>query len=244
MKTRWLAVTLGVVLASGAARAAVDCTEREPLLPHVCKGGVHDGEDCQPDLTGLDDALICSVSRPAQLDSCEGAKCTIKFVGGRGEPFRGILTIIVDENVSRADDDPTTDNDDPVVSDVVAATLILDLGRLGVLAQTYQALPRTGDLVQDITALTAPPTDTFSVQATEQRLRDEAKLHDNKEFAVNDLLFRPIDEEMAEKLRTLLDVPGGKPVITKVGSVQLTDGPNGLATVLRVKIRGAFVDVP
>lgn len=244
MNARFLTVALAMALGGAPALAAVDCTVREPTLPHVCKGGANDGAPCNPVVTGLEDPLICSVSRAAEADACAGAKCTIKFVGSRGEPFRGILTILVDENVSRSDDDPDTVNDDPVVPNVIAATVILDLGRLGTLAQTFQNLPRTGDAVQDITALTDPPRDTFGVGATENVLRNEVTLHEGKEKLVNDLLFRGIDEQMAERLRTLLDVPSGKPVVTKVSSIRFTDSPDGLATVLRAKIRGAFVDTP
>lgn len=240
MNTRLLGLAFVMALTGAPALAAVDCTEREPLLPHVCKGGANNGLPCDPDFIGIDDPLVCSTSRLS--DDCPSGKCTILFAGSRGEPFRGVLTIIVDENVSRADDDPETDNDDPVVPNVIAATLLLDLGRLGILAQTYQNLPRSGDAVQDILALTDQPRDAFGVGASEQLLRNQAELRDGKERAINDLLFRGLDEQMAERLRTLLDVPSGKPVITKVSSVRLTDSPDGLGTVLRMKIRGAFVN--
>jgi len=58
---------------------------------------------------------------------------------------------------------------------------------------------------------------------------------------VNDLLFRPQDEELADALRAIFNATG-IPVVTKVSSVSLTDrGADGLATVLRLKVKGGFV---
>jgi hypothetical protein len=245
MNARQVFLGLGlVVLGSALADAAVDCTVREPRLPHVCAGGANDGNACTPDLANIEDPLDCRVARDAEADGCAGAKCTIAFLGGRGTTFRAVLTILVDENVSRSDDDPETDDDDPVVPNVVAVTVILDLGKLGTLAQTYQNLPRTGDAVQDVTALTTAPPDNFGVLATEQLLRIQGEEVDGKARLVNDLVFRDVDEQMSEALRNVFDLPGGKPVVTKVASVELTDQPGGLGTVLRAKIRGQFVDVP
>ena len=76
----------------------------------------------------------------------------------------------------------------------------------------------------------------------EQRLQSETEIRpDGKAAVVNDLLFRPQDEELADALRAIFDATG-KPVVTKVSSVDLTDRrTDGLATVLRLKVKGAFV---
>ena len=225
MKSHALAIALvfGLLL-SGAARAAVDCTQREPDLPHVCASGPLEGQACQPDLSNVEDPLICSVSRPALNNSCQGAKCTLNLA--KDVKFSGTMTIIVDENVSQLNDGFSQNN--------VAATLVLDLGKGRILSQTYQDL---GDS-------TFVPTDSFGVSLTKQTLRNQADPHFNdpggKPAAVNDLLFRPQDDEMAAALRALLGATG-TPVVTKVSRVLLSDRTDGLATVLTVKIKGGFV---
>jgi hypothetical protein len=135
----------------------------------------------------------------------------------------------VDENVSQLDGLQSIQN-------AVAMTVVFNLGRNGVLAQTYQTLNGT-----DLSSLATAPTDTFGVGMTEQRLRDEMELRPNGKAAiVNDLLFRPQDSDLADALRALF-VSTGTPVIFKVSSPTLSDHPNGLGTVLRLKVKGGFV---
>jgi hypothetical protein len=212
----------------GLARAAVDCTAREPNLPHVCDKGQNAGLTCDPDFTGAD-PLICSVSRPAQNDFCGlDAKCTMVFE--KGATFSAVMTMIADNNVSVLDGPQTIQN-------AVALTVVIDLGKRGVLSQTYQNLSGT-----DLSTITSAPTDSFGVTIDEQRLQSETELRrDGKAAIVNDLLFRPQDDELADALRAIFKVTG-TPVVTKVSSVTLTDrGADGLATVLRLKVKGGFV---
>ena len=212
----------------GLARAAVDCTAREPNLPHVCDKGPNAGQTCVPDFSAVSDPLTCSVSRPSQNDFCQGAKCTMVFQ--KGATFSAIMTLIADDNVSALDGSQTIQN-------AIAVTVLIDLGKQGVLSQTYQNLTGT-----DLSDLASAPRDTFGVGLDEQRLESETELRpDGKAAIVNDLLFRPQDDELADALRTIFNATG-IPVVTKVSSLSLSDRrTDGLATVLRLKVKGAFV---
>ena len=226
---RILALVL-LAAAPAVAHAAVDCTAREPLLRHVCDKGQNAGLECTPDFPTGTDTLTCSVSRPAKNDFCLGAKCTMVFQ--KGATFSAVMTMIADNNVSALDGSQTIQN-------AIALTVTIDLGKRGVLSQTYQNL--TGTELND---LTSPPTDDFGVSIDEQRLESETELRpDGKAAIVNDLLFRPQDQELADALRAIFNATGA-PVVTKVSSVDLTDHrTDGLATVLRLKVKGAFVPV-
>ena len=58
---------------------------------------------------------------------------------------------------------------------------------------------------------------------------------------MNDLLFRPQDDELADALRAIFNTTG-VPVVTKVGAVALSDRrTDGIATTLRLKVKGGFV---
>jgi hypothetical protein len=229
MKSVRRLLTLAVLsVAPGLAHAAVDCTAREPLLPHVCEKGPNAGLACEPDFSDVADPLTCSVSRPAQNDFCLGAGCTMVFE--KGATFSATMTMIADNNASAFDGSQTIQN-------AVAVTVIIDLGKRGVLAQTYQNL--SGTTLAD---LATPPSDTFGVPIDEQRLESETQLRpDGKAAIVNDLLFRPQDDELSDALRAIFNTTG-IPVVTKVGSVKLSDRrADGIATTLRLKVKGGFV---
>jgi len=220
-----LAVALLVV--PFTAHAAVDCTAREPLLAHVCSGGANAGLTCTPDLTGVD-PLICLSARPAEADGCLGAKCVIKFEDGA--KFSAELLIVADDNVSQPDEAQ-------VIQNAKAVTVVFNFGgKKGIIAQTYQDLS-----VADLSTITNPPTDKFGVTLSEQRLRQEADLRpDGKAAIVNDLLFRPQDDDLADAIRGMVGATGN-PVIIKVSSVVLSDHIDGTATTLRMKVKGGFV---
>jgi len=224
---RLLALVL-LAAAPAVAPAAVDCTAREPLLPHVCDKGQNAGLACTPDFSTVTDTLTCSVSRPAQNDFCLGAKCTMVFQ--KGATFSAVMTLIADNNVSALDGSQTIQN-------AIALTVVIDLGKNGVLSQTYQNLSGT-----QLSDLASAPRDTFGVAIDEQRLQSETEIRpDGKAAIVNDLLFRPQDAELADALRAIFNATG-VPVVTKVTSLSLTDrGADGLATVLRLKVKGGFV---
>jgi hypothetical protein len=232
MSSRSLVLASVVSLAlCGAAHAAVDCTVREPNLPHKCKGGSNDGVACTPVVPDTQpDSLICKVARPAANDGCPGGVCEIQFV--QGAKISGLMTLIVDENVSQFDGQQQTQN-------VVAVTVLLDLGKSGILAQTYQTLDGT------LAGLTNAPTDPFGVPLSENLLGVETQDYDftNKAKIINDLVFRGTDTEMADALRQKLGVASGEPAVTKVGSVRYEDQrASGLGSVLRMKVKGLFVE--
>ena len=224
---RILALVL-LAAAPAVGHAAVDCTAREPLLPHICDKGPNAGQPCVPDFSTVTDPLTCSVSRPAENNACLGAKCTMVFE--KGATFSAVMTLIADNNVSALDGSQTIQN-------AIALTVVIDLGKNGVLSQTYQNLSGT-----ELSDLASAPRDTFGVAIDEQRLQSETEIRpDGKAAVVNDLLFRPQDEELADALRAIFNATG-IPVVTKVSSVSLTDrGADGLATVLRLKVKGGFV---
>src|SRR5262249_32562292 len=224
---RLLALVL-LAAAPAVAHAAVDCTAREPLLPHVCDKGQNAGLTCTPDFSTVTDTLTCSVSRPAQNDFCLGAKCTMVFQ--KAATFSAVMPLIADNNVSALDGSQTIQN-------AIALTVVIDLGKNGVLSQTYQNLSGT-----QLSDLASAPRDTFGVAIDEQRLQSETEIRpDGKAAIVNDLLFRPQDAELADALRAIFNATG-VPVVTKVTSLSLTDrGADGLATVLRLKVKGGFV---
>src|SRR5262249_36602250 len=109
---------------------------------------------------------------------------------------------------------------------------IIDLGKMGVLSQTYQNLSDP----------TSAPIDSHQIPIDELRLKDETELRpDGKAAIVNDLLFRPQDSELADALRTIFNTTG-PPVVTTVSQVSLTYRlADGLGTVLRLKVKGGFV---
>lgn len=224
----WLLTFVLLAVVPGLAQAAVDCTAREPLLPHACEKGSNAGLACVPDFGAVADPLVCSVSRPSQNDFCLGAKCTMVFQ--KGATFSAVMTIIADDNVSAFDGSQTIQN-------AIAVTVIIDLGKRGVLAQTYQNLSGTA-----LSDLASAPTDTFGVGIDELRLASETEVRpDGKAAIVNDLLFRPQDDELADALRTLFNTTG-TPVVTKVGAVALSDHrTGGISTTLRLKVKGGFV---
>jgi len=223
-----LLLAVALLAAPVVSHAAVDCTAREPLLPHVCQGGTNDGQACTPDLTNIPDPLICLSARPAEANGCLGAKCVIKFE--EGAKFSAELLIIADDNVSQPDEGQSVQN-------AVAVTVVFNFGgKKGIIAQTYQNLSGP-----DLASLSDPPTDTFGVTLSESRLRQEALLRpDGKAAIVNDLLFRPQDDDLADALRTMAGALGN-PVIIKVSSVTLSDHTDGTATTLRMKVKGGFV---
>ena len=177
--------------------------------------------------TGVD-PLICLSARPAEADGCLGAKCVIKFEDGA--KFSAELLIVADDNVSQPDEAQ-------VIQNAKAVTVVFNFGgKKGIIAQTYQDLS-----VADLATITNPPTDKFGVTLSEQRLRQEADLRpDGKAAIVNDLLFRPQDDDLADAIRGMFGATGN-PVIIKVSSVVLSDHIDGTATTLRMKVKGGFV---
>ena len=130
----WLLTFVLLAVAPGLAQRRRRLHRPGARLPHVCEKGPNAGLECIPDLGGVADPLVCSVSRPSQNDFCLGAKCTMVFE--KGATFSAVMTMIADDNVSAFDGSQSIQN-------AIAVTVIIDLGKRGVLAQTYQNLSGT-----------------------------------------------------------------------------------------------------
>ena len=221
--TRGFLMVVGALLWTAfLARAAVDCPSRELGLPHVCAAN---GNTCTQDSVS-NPSPICASVRPS-VDCPDVGKCEIDFLKGPGTSFHGILTIIVDQSVDQMVDSPSGTN-------VIAVTVVLDLGKKGVLSQIYQD-----------PSPTSVPSDFEGVPITESLIAslDDIDPETGKPHGINDLTFRRIDNEMRDALRTIFGVTG-TPVLKKVSTVQVTDqqgSSDGLATVLKAKVAGVFV---
>jgi hypothetical protein len=157
------------------------------------------------------------------------------------------LTIVVDENVSELD------GSDPSPANNVAVTVLLDLGRKGVVAETYQ----------NLAAPVNPPSDFYGTTVSKDLLRLAALICSNDESPctgdgdcgagntcdpggkmaeiVNAFVFRSSEHGIAAALRGVLGATEGVPVVTKVSSVGLSDASDAAASVLRMKIKGELV---
>src|SRR5262249_58463677 len=71
---RLLALVL-IAAVPAVAHAAVDCTAREPKLPHVCDKGPNAWKECVPDFGTVTDTLTCRVSQPPEHDARLGDHC-------------------------------------------------------------------------------------------------------------------------------------------------------------------------
>ena len=197
---------------------APDPAGREANLPHVCKGGSNGGNSCDINNGNGD---------------CPNGRCVIEFTPGG---FAAKVTILVDDNVSKFDGSET-------VTDVVAATVILEVkgnGQSDVLAQTYQNLAGA-DFATLVANLQQAPfladTEISASPVDEAALNAAAK----SERIVSDLMFQKGDSEVADALRTLLGATGN-PVVTKVTLLDHFDhGADQLASVVQLKVRGRFV---
>jgi hypothetical protein len=201
---------------------------REEQLPHVCRGGPREGLACTDD---------------AQCPP--GNKCEVHFLRGPDTAFEAEVTLIIDDNVSKFDGTEE-------ISDVVAATVLLEIkhkGKTHLLAQTYQNLE--GQDFKTLTeALKAGPflADTGSPvsnrRAAEFRL-NEALTDDPFPSILDDFLFEEGDNEMADAVRALFDVTG-RPIVAHVprnaAFVQRSDHvADGLASLVRLKVEIRFV---
>jgi hypothetical protein len=197
-----------------AALAAALSLTREQELPRVCKKGPLAGQAC-------DDDADC------------GGPCVVAYLPRVA--FSGTLTIVVDDDVSKFDGTES-------VSDVVAATVLLEVRaseRL-LIAQTYQNLAGA-TLTELIDNLRVGPEVASNVgqfrPLNETQLNDEAA--DPAEL-LDSFLFQEGDTAIADALRAAFATTG-IPVITAVTRPEHTNaGASGLASSVRVKIQGKF----
>jgi hypothetical protein len=218
--TRCLILAATALLSTAAlGRAAVDCPTRELNLAHVC---VANDATCTQDSV-QNPSPICTAVRPSN-DCPDDGKCAIDFQKGPGTVFHGVLTIIVDESVDQMTYNQTGTN-------VVAATILLDLGKKGLISQIYQDPGLT--FMSDFEGV---PVTEFNISKLNDVDAETGKPH-----GINDLVFRRIDNEMGDALRAIFNVTG-TPALKKVSTLQLTDHQgDGLATVVKLKVTGQFV---
>ncbi len=231
MRSRYLFHSLAfaaLLMATDSAHADAPLPpRREVKLPHVCKGGPNKGQECP------DDAM------------CPNSTCKIKFLRGPDTTFEATVTLIVDDDVSKFDGTQE-------VSNVVAATVLLEIrekGETHFLAQTYQNLE--GHDFQTLTdALMKGPflADTGS-PLTNSRVTEStliASLADNAPRSLlSSFLFQEGDNEMANAVRDLFGVTG-RPVIVNVPKdisfVKRSDHEaDGLASLVRLRVQIRFV---
>ncbi|MGH7896298.1 MAG: hypothetical protein ACREQL_16650, partial [Candidatus Binatia bacterium] len=160
MLTRLVTIAL-VALTTLPALAAVECPDREPTFPHFCDGGPQDTQPCIPDVPSqAPESQMCSAKR----DSVDCPDGTCAMVVLPGAKFSGLLTFIIDDNVSQL-----VHQENQLESNGVAATVVLDLGRkYGILSQTYQSLDGSS-----ISVIANFPVDEFNTPYNEDLLQLE-----------------------------------------------------------------------
>lgn len=197
------------------ALAAAISLGRDEQLPRVCKRGPLAGQAC----VGVAD--------------CDGP-CVVAYLPRVA--FSGTLTLVVDDDVSKFDGTET-------VTDVVAATVLLEVraGERRLIAQTYQNLDG-GTLAELVDGLRMGPEVASNVgqsrPLTEAQLNAEAA--DPAEL-LDAFLFQQGDVAIADALRAAYATTG-IPVITAVSRPEHADeGASGLASAVRVRVQGKFL---
>jgi hypothetical protein len=195
----------------------------------LCQGGPNNNKACTPD------TIQCP----------QGACSKIPYVAGVPALYAE-LTIIVDDDVSKWDGLEEAD-------DIVAVTILLKTrfrGQDYFLAQTYQNI-EGGDLTTLLMKLREGPV----IADTNLSIGDHIQENDlnnalDENFIstthpsnslLDDLLWQSGDSEMAEQIRQILGVVGGRPIIVGVpqvlGGVKHSDyETNGLASVARLRV--------
>ncbi|HJQ84535.1 MAG TPA: hypothetical protein VKA21_10690 [Candidatus Binatia bacterium] len=217
MRSRLVPILLAAAIAGAGPSAhagAPASANREARLPHACKGGPQAGTSCVTDAT------------------CPAGACV---VDAGGPAFDGVVTFIVDDNVSQFDGTESIPN-------VVAVTVLLEVARedeRASLAQTYQNLAGE-DFATLVANLQAGPfvADT----GNSNRRVTEASLDTATTPALlDDFLWQGGDTELAAALRAFFDATGD-PIIVKASRLTRSDqGASGLASLIRLKIQGRFV---
>src|SRR5262245_60151766 len=218
MNIRSLAMALGVILcAASSALSVLGEEERQLGLDNICRNG---GTPCDP-LNGDDD--------------CPSGPCEPGLVpAGKPNKFKGRVTIITDENLAEFDN---VSHENPHHQ---ATTLMLQLkGRFGgvedpILAQTYQTTGAASSLPLFPDNVEPSATSNTAAEGTLGQLWDFGVDNPGDDAA---LRLRTLDCEMTSKLRSLLGLATGTPIIVKAKRRNFSDqselsGHPGLASVL------------
>jgi hypothetical protein len=207
-------VALLALTAGAASAGAPASTRRDATLPHACRGGAATGAPCASDA------------------DCAPGRCVLV---AQSTKFTALVTFIVDDHVSQFDGSED-------VSDVVAVTAVVEIARGGnrlVLAQVYQNLAGD-DLATLVANLQAGPF--IADTGNSNRRVTEASLNGADTAALlDDFLFQQGDDEMTDALRAFYGTTG-VPVVAKAERLERWDqGGTGLASLVRLKVRGRFV---
>jgi hypothetical protein len=206
-----LVAVLAVLPAWAGAPAS---TNRDSTLPHACRGGGPPGGSCTSDA------------------DCAPGRCA---VAASGVKFTATVTFVVDDHVSQFDGSES-------VPDVVAVTAIVETARNGarlVVSQIYQNLSGH-DFASLVASLQAGPF--IADTGNSNRRVTEASLNGaTPEALLDDFLFQAGDDEMGDALRAFFGTLG-RPVVVKAERLERWDqGGTGLASAIRLKVRGRFV---
>jgi hypothetical protein len=170
-----------------------------------------------------------------------------------GPEFTAVLTIIVDDGVTKYDG-----TEEAVFDHVVAVTVLLETkhqGKLHFLSQTYQNL-EGADLASLVAALQAGPiiadTDRSRGSVTEGKLNDALDPGfigtDPTRSLLDDVFLQTPDNEMADELRRIFGVSGKPVVVDAVKKLKFVEHfdheADGLASVVRLKVTFRFVAEP
>ncbi len=206
------------------AHGAADPTFREFRLRHVCKGGANDGNVC------------CNPT-----GDCGTSSCVVDSIG----KVSGVLTFVVDDDVSELVDDATVPG-----RRLKALTVMLETkGKNGVLiAQTFQGLDASS-LSNLLDSLENGTRDEFSFSVTEAQLKNAVDTSGTglPPFDVMWLVFRTLDPQTIARMRTNAGLPANGPeeLVVQASHLKLdrwTDEvDSSFASVLRVKMNAYFV---
>jgi hypothetical protein len=246
---RWLSIagSLLTLLPFGipaAHAAAEDPDARVYDLATVCRGGTLDGQgpcslepeavDCQDD---TDCPFVGDTCSKGHCTQCPSGECVLKDVTTK--LFKGVLTIISDEDVTSGGTDSSSECTEPD-SDVgtKALTVLLEVkwnGRNVMLAETYQNaedvsdVPRAtgweasgncnGSLCFDNPRDSECTFEDFLLEDSKPRLRSPGQTPENRVDLSVFLLQRP-EAKMAAALRDLFGRPANEvPIITVLPKV-------------------------
>lgn len=215
---------LACIVPALPAHGAADPTFREFRLHHVCKGGANDGNTC------------CHAT-----GDCGNSDCVVDAIG----KVSGLLTFVVDDDVSELVDDATVPG-----RRLKALTVILETkGKNGVLlAQTFQGLDASS-LSNLLDSLENGTRDEFSFSVTETQLKSAVDTSGTglPPFDVMWLVFRTLDPETITRMRTNVGLPANGPeeLVVQPSHLKLDrwadEGNSSFASVLRVKMNAYFV---
>ena len=131
---------------------------------------------------------------------------------------------------------------------VISAALpsvVVTIAMLSVAARHLQMSEvRVAAIYQNSADPMTAPSEFFGVEVSELVLITQGAIDPDtgKPRGINDMNFRSIDGQMADALRTRLGLASGTPILLKVTSAAVTDAATSpLGTVLRLKVKGAFV---